>query len=326
MLPGSSARVQAGSPVKLKSSSMEYICCNLCGADDSELLFTSPDRMFHKNVMFNVVRCKRCGLIYTNPRPTPEHINDFYPTEEYLPFTNFRNPILRLIKQAMVRHHVQGMRKLTGSKARILEVGCGTGEYLSGLRDWGGWDVVGVELSPHASKIARERFGLDIITGTLFDAALPPKAFDIVLMRYVLEHIHNPRETLIEINKLLRDKGKFICCSPNVDSLEASVLGKYWGGLDIPRHLYHFSPKTLGKLLQSAGLQICRISYSPLPNDWVWSLRYIVEANGSPACLTRTMNAGNILWLALFAPPSTALALIRQSGRIKIIAERSAVT
>lgn len=305
----------------MRQPDTEYVCCNLCGADDTELFFVGPDRMLHKDGVFNMVRCNRCGLLYTNPRPTPEKITDYYP-EDYSPFVTTHNPIIQHIKGMLVRRDIRAIKKLVGEKARILEVGCGTCEYLAALRDIGGWEAVGVELSPHASEIARERFGLNITTGTLLDAAFPAESFDLVLMKYVLEHVHNPRETLTEIHRILRSNGKFLFWVPNVNSLEAKVFGKYWSEFEVPRHLYLFEPDTLDKLLRSAHLWIRKISFSPVPNNWIGSLRYVAEGKGLPPLFARTLNVDNVFWIALFTPLSATLSWIRQSGRIKGIAEK----
>jgi SAM-dependent methyltransferase len=300
---------------------MECVRCALCGADDSELLFSGPDRMLHKDGLFNVVRCNGCGLIYTNPRPSREKIADYYP-EEYSPFATSQNRIIQHAKGLMVRQDIRRMRRLIGGQGKILEIGCGTGEYLAALRDIGEWKVTGVEPSPYASEIAREKYGLHVISGTLFDAAFPPESFDLVLMKYVLEHVHNPKESLVEVHRVLRNDGKFLLWVPNVNSLEARAFGKYWHGFEIPRHLYHFSPKTLDRLLQSASLHLRRIDFSPVPNNWVHSLRYVVEAKRCPGLITRSLNIDNAFWLALFVPLSFTLSLLRQSGRIRVIAEK----
>lgn len=298
---------------------MEYVNCNLCGADDSEIILR--EHLLSKGESFNIVRCRRCGLIYVNPRPTPEKIADYY-SEDYPPFRTTRSPIVRYIKKMMIHREARKLKGLKREKVGVLEIGCGRGEVLADLRGVGKWELKGVELSPYASQIAREKFGLDVITGTIFDATFPPESFDVVLMKHVLEHVPNPRETLSEIHRILRDNGKLLLWTPNIKSLEAQVWGRHWHGLEIPRHLYHFSPETLTKLLQAAHLKVCKIDFSLVPNDWVWSLREAVVATRLFSSVAKTMHIENIFWLVLFAPLSSILGLFKQSGRIKAVAEK----
>jgi SAM-dependent methyltransferase len=213
-----------------------------------------------------LVRCRKCGLIYLNPRPTPAAIGAYYP-DHYLPFLpaieDERSWFRRLDRQhALYRRH-KVLRRWIGrpenGHARLLDVGCATGVFLDGMRRQG-WQAQGVELSPGAAEYARGRFCLDVFTGTLQQAALAPASFDVITLWDVLEHVYDPKGTLHEIHRLLKPGGAFVFSLPDPDCIEARLFGRYWAGLDIPRHLTIFSRQVLLRLLAETGFE--HVDYS----------------------------------------------------------------
>ena len=206
----------------------EYVSCDLCGSDDTTLLFVGKDRMTYKEGEFNVVKCNNCGLVYLNPRPTQTEISRFY-SEEYSPFKSDKNKLIKYVERKIAERDVKKIKKLINkNNINILEIGCATGEYLSYLRDIGGGNVTGVEISPYAAEYARREHRLNVITGTIFDGKFTDESFDVIIMKHVFEHVHNPSETLKEINRLLDKNGKFIFIVPNIHTIETKIFGKYW--------------------------------------------------------------------------------------------------
>ena len=221
-------------------TNMEYVNCDLCGADDTTLLFVEKDRMTYRDGEFNVVKCNSCGLVYLNPRPTQAKISEFYP-DVYSPFKSDKNRLIKYVEKKIAEKSVNEIKRLVNKdNIKILEIGCGTGAYLALLRDIGGWDVMGVEMSPYAAECAMREHGLNVITGTIFDGKFTDEFFDVIIMKHVLEHVYNPSESLKEISRALSKDGKLILIIPNIDSVETKIFGKYWQGWDVPRHLYDF--------------------------------------------------------------------------------------
>jgi SAM-dependent methyltransferase len=97
---------------------------------------------------------------------------------------------------------------------------------------------------------------LDVFAGEITDAGFADNSFDIVTMWDVLEHVRDPLRVLCEVRRILRPGGLLLCSTPNVDSVDANLFGRYWIGYDFPRHLYVFSSSTLGRLLRQAGLHV----------------------------------------------------------------------
>lgn len=141
---------------------------------------------------------------------------------------------------------------------RLLDVGCGTGKDLEGFREMG-WQVTGVEMSPYAASAARQRLGCEILVGDFEEVPLGDKGFDVVRFSHSLEHLPSPRRALEKAYRILRAGGLLWIEVPNAASLERRLFGKHWFGWDLPRHLYHFTPQTLVRMLTCAGFRPVKI-------------------------------------------------------------------
>ncbi len=260
--PAARSRFRKGkAPVNTNSESVR---CNLCGSDDSQMLHEIPDYLLGRTaVRARFVRCRRCGLIYQSPRPPIDLMDAHYPpaygahafdgTEERTSWLFRTSARYGLVKRARVVTRYR-------SGGRLLDVGCGTGEFLDWMQRQPNWRVEGVETSTRIAGVARDRYGLSVFTGQLEQAAFPEKTFDTITMWDVLEHLHDPSASLKEVHRVLNDSGTLILRVPNADSLERKVFDRYWSGLDAPRHLYVFSPHTLRDLLERAHFKILEIS------------------------------------------------------------------
>ena len=120
------------------------------------------------------------------------------------------------------------------------------------MREYG-LDVVGLDPSPHACRIARDHYGLEVVCGVLQEAELPEESFHAVTFFDVVEHLHDPIGDLRQAHRLLRPGGTAFVKVPNIAALQAHLFGKWWYALDVPRHLFHFSPRSLHKALKKAG-------------------------------------------------------------------------
>jgi SAM-dependent methyltransferase len=116
-----------------------------------------------------------------------------------------------------------------------------------------GWDVTGVDTSADAVEQVRRRLGLRALAGSLPHPELAESSFDLITMWHALEHVHEPLVVLREAHRLLAERGKLLVAVPNIDSLPFRWFGPAWFGLDLPRHLTHFTPETLRRMLEHAG-------------------------------------------------------------------------
>ncbi len=142
----------------------------------------------------------------------------------------------------------------------MLDLGCGAGQFLLEMRERG-WTVRGAELDSNAAAAGR-RDGLDIFGGTLHDAAFPSAAFDYVRSNHSFEHIHNPREVLREIRRIVRPDGRLFIGVPNLAGLMPKMWGTYWWYLGSPVHTYGYTPASISRLLAEEGFQVEKIGYN----------------------------------------------------------------
>lgn len=301
---------------------MEIVNCNFCGADDSHLFLINRDRLLNKDDLFSLVQCNQCDLIYLNPRPSAQEIKAFYPDSYGVYTSDQTNPVLRWLKELLWSQDRALLNKYISDQARILEVGCGSGEYLAYMRDKAGWEVQGIEISPFIVEKAKQDYNLKVHLGTLTQTQLPEQAFDAVIMKYVLEHVHDPLESVTKISQILKPGGIFYFIIPDPDSWELKLFGKYWNGLDTPRHLFLFPRNTIEATLRKCGLVPVSTSYTVIPNDLILSLRFMLEDKGAPEALTRFVRWDNLLLIGLISPISFILGKIGKSGAMRMIAQK----
>lgn len=247
------------------------IKCNFCNNKEN-IPVLSLDLKYLKEILpedveegFKVVKCKDCGLLYSIPRPDESKIPNLYQEEFFRKMdcsewnvTGKTNPLNEFIESLGIKKKCKSILKYkkTGS---ILDIGCATGMFLLKMQDYG-WKVQGVEVGSFAVKLARKR-GIDVFEGTLHNARYEDQTFDVVTMWNVLDHLSNPKETLLEINRILRDNGFLIINVANVDSFEQRLFKKYWIGWGVPWHLHYFSPHSIKNMLSYANFTVKEMKY-----------------------------------------------------------------
>ncbi|MBU2573291.1 MAG: class I SAM-dependent methyltransferase [Elusimicrobia bacterium] len=220
--------------------------CDFCGGRDFEFLFCGRDYLAFSPASFNLVRCRRCRAVCLNPRPA-----DILP---YYEMYRKGAPDGRLV-DFLSPDRVKLVRKLK-PRGRALDIGCGRGSFLSGLKD-SGWEGYGCDISPEACERATRESGLTNIYNCGAEALdLPESFFDIITFWHSLEHLERPREALEKAVRLLKDDGVLVIESPDFSSLQARFFKDRWFMLDLPRHQYQFEPANLEAKLAAAGLAV----------------------------------------------------------------------
>lgn len=159
----------------------------------------------------------------------------------------------------------RGLERLSefGSRGRLLDVGCGRGLFLK-LAQEKGWKVEGVDVSRHAAEYGRRSLGIEVRTGTLEEAAFRSQSFDAVTLWDCLEHVDDPLGTLREVHRVLRERGRCLVLTPNMDSLiprlgtflSAVSLGEIRTPVELlydRHHNYFFTETNLREMLARAG-------------------------------------------------------------------------
>ncbi len=267
--------------------------------------------------VFPVVMCRSCGLVYLNPRPNDALLACYYP-KEYPPYQRGKG----LVGLATILIRRRTARKIGAwlpHGARVLEVGCAFGDLLVPLRD-AGFEVMGIEPSPYASSVARDQYGLNVHTGTVFDAPLRAGAFDAIVMRGVVEHFPSPRTALGRISSALKHGGYLFLATPNHDSLDRKVFGEFWHGYQVPRHLNLFTTTTLPRVLDAAGFQVEQVRYRVVTNDWIKSTRYVLEGRWGKRLWLGLISMQNPVLHLLALPITMAQSILKIGGRMEIVA------
>jgi SAM-dependent methyltransferase len=210
---------------------------------------------------------------------------------------------------------------------RALELGCSTGNYLAALHRRG-WDVYGVELCAGPARVAREA-GWNVHQGTLETAGLQDETFDLIAAWMVLEHVPEPVTTIQTIHQLLRADGTLLLGVPNVACWQRYLFGANWYCLDLPRHLQHFSPSILRKLLEQAGFEQIEIVHHRTLLGLVGSLGIVIRrwfpAVRPGGWMQRYPEQPRLLLQLLLSPLAIACSLIRQGEGLTVKAKKRAV-
>jgi 2-polyprenyl-3-methyl-5-hydroxy-6-metoxy-1,4-benzoquinol methylase len=170
--------------------------------------------------------------------------------------------------------HGEALRLYKQSGA-VLDLGCSSGSFLESLTSEP-WELYGIEMSSDCARNAEARSGAKVFVGDILDAPFPPESFDVITCFDVLEHLYEPRQVMAKVREWLKPGGIFYVFLPNVDSAEARVFGSYWCGLELPRHLFHFSPPSLKYLAKSQGLEEVSLVTSRNPSVG-YSMRYFFD-------------------------------------------------
>lgn len=246
-----------------KMNDFEYVDCPICGSNERNDLLKAPDRFnLRDGDIFQLVSCKQCEFVYLNPRPNPETISQFYQNDEYQPFLStqanfsFFERLYTLIRTFTNKNK---LRKILEFKqcGRILDIGCGTGEFLNGMK-MNGWETFGVEKDRSAVKFAKSAYKLNVKAGELVEADFEKKGFDVITLWHVLEHVYFPVDEFNLIKELLKDDGILLIALPNISSPDAGFYKNNWIALDTPRHLTHFTEKNIVDLCGRTGFQVVR--------------------------------------------------------------------
>jgi 2-polyprenyl-3-methyl-5-hydroxy-6-metoxy-1,4-benzoquinol methylase len=242
---------------------IHYARCPVCGSENINPLLTVKDYSVSQEE-FVIWQCTDCSLRFTQDVPDEESIGRYYQSEDYISHSNTSKGLVNQVYQKVRNHTLLQKAKLiidnTVAKGRILDLGAGTGAFLDTMKNKG-WEIFGIEPDTGARQQAKNLFGLDLAdTNSLND--LPAKHFDAITLWHVLEHVHQLHNYIDRLKDLLKPGGKIFIAVPNYSSVDGAVYKLFWAAYDVPRHLYHFTPKSMQVLMQKHSLNI--ISKKPM--------------------------------------------------------------
>jgi 2-polyprenyl-3-methyl-5-hydroxy-6-metoxy-1,4-benzoquinol methylase len=316
----------------LKNTCEVLDSCPMCSSASRELLYDDlEDYAFRcapgKWVMY---QCASCGIAYLDPRLNQESIGlaykQYYTHQKAAPnksrldnlklamINGYRNirfgvefsPSNRLWvlyylfprRRRTIDSEGRGLEKIHDDRApKVLDVGCGNGVFLVFAKMLG-WQAFGVEPDPLAAKTASE---LEVEVLAKFIDDVPDKyneSFDAITLSHVIEHVHDPVAMIQKCHHLLVEGGRLWMETPNINSQGHQRYGKYWRGLEAPRHLMIFNWRSLKALLKKAGfIQISReiVHYS---SKWMFkeSLAQLERDSRKASFIEKMKLLGAVYW------------------------------
>lgn len=232
--------------------------CVCCGSEQVQNVFTVTDYTV-TNELFDVWECTNCTYRFTQNIPSEENIGAYYKSENYISHTDTTKGLVSKIYHAVRNITIKSKRNLINqisTKGNLLDIGAGTGAFAHHMQQ-NGWKVIGLEPDEEATKVAASKLGLVLQPINDF-YRLTPNQFNCITLWHVLEHVHELDNYFIQFKKLLAANGKLVIAVPNYTSADAGFYQQYWAAYDVPRHLHHFSPKSLQTLAQKHGFELIK--------------------------------------------------------------------
>ena len=211
---------------------------------------------------FEIWECKSCTQRFTQNVAEENEIGKYYQSENYISHSDTSKGLINnLYHKVRKRTLIQKRKLIENATAKIsgniLDVGAGTGAFLNTMKI-AKWNCAGIEPDETARKKALELYNIDLKEAEKL-YLLSPQSFDAITLWHVLEHVHELHKYVEQLKNLLSAEGKLFIAVPNYTSCDEKIYSEYWAAYDVPRHLYHFSPKAMEVLLNAHGLKIEKI-------------------------------------------------------------------
>lgn len=268
---------------------IHYQICPVCNAATITNVLQVKDYTV-SGESFVIAACSSCSFRFTQDVPDADSIAPYYKSEDYISHTNTAtgliNRLYHFVRNRTIVQKRKLIEKITGKKTgKLLDIGSGIGVFLSEMKK-NGWEATGLEPDEDARSVAKKVYNIELVgTNHLFQ--LPTEHYDAITMWHVLEHVHELTEYVRQVKSVLHPKGKLFIAVPNYTSLDATIYKEHWAAYDVPRHLYHFSPGAMKRLMEKHGLKI--LQYKPM-----WYDSFYVSL------LSSKYKNGKTNWLAAF--------------------------
>jgi len=195
----------------------------------------------------------------TYPKPSEEELPEYYKSEEYISHTDAKkslfDKVYQLVKNYTLSKKVKLINSFKTEEKRLLDVGCGTGDFINTSKNKS-WKVVGVEPSKKARELAIIKIKENIFSSLdkLIDSN--PKKFDVISLWHVLEHVPDYEIYIQKLQSLLKPNGYLLIAVPNYKSYDAQFYKEFWAAYDVPRHLWHFSQKSISLIFEKENMKV----------------------------------------------------------------------
>jgi 2-polyprenyl-3-methyl-5-hydroxy-6-metoxy-1,4-benzoquinol methylase len=229
--------------------------CPVCGGENLQHLLLSKDNtVSHKT--FEVRQCQTCKLGITTPRPADKDLHQYYVSDDYISHSNkgktLVDKVYLIARSFTLKWKLKIIQQTSTTPGKILDYGCGTGEFLSTCRN-AGWTTVGVEPSSTAREQAKQ-----LTNSSIYESlqSVTDYKFNVITLWHVLEHVGDLDQTLSLLKSKLDENGTIFIAVPNHSSWDGQHYKEHWAGYDTPRHLWHFSRETMKVLINKNGMKV----------------------------------------------------------------------
>lgn len=247
--------------------------CPVCDQSNFSVFKKVPDWLVSKEV-FDIQQCASCGFKFTGNAPTEQEVGPYYNSEEYVEHSDTKKGIIYSVyhkaREIMLGYKLRKIQKL-GVGKKLLDVGSGSGYFLNHMKQ-NGYDTTGVEISEKARELCKSKFDIDAHLPAVFLSKKLDSDYDLVTLWHVFEHVYTYHEYFELFHSSLKADGRLILALPNSDSIDAKLYGEYWAAYDTPRHLWHFTPKTIEQFAAKRGFILekkYRLPLDPFFNSMV---------------------------------------------------------
>lgn len=287
--------------------------CPVCQRTNFSTIGKVSDHSQTTQESFLLNSCRHCGLQFINPRPFEDEMAQYYSTAYYkltpfndkmstmkkfalaswfgYPLTNGASPfhtgVFKLL-QPFFKNKLGRQIPDFVEDGFLLEIGCGRGEYLAKMRDFG-WNVRGVDVSQEAIDFAKNHYQLDVCVAGADNLPYDDAFFDVVFLKHVIEHLHEPIAIMKEIFRVLKPNGRILMTTPNTSSLGNRLFGKQWMHYDPPRHLMVYNPKSLSHLFNLTGVALLTLNAPATNSSSVFRQSFATTFDGRFALVNKLL-------------------------------------
>ena len=234
--------------------------CLVCGHNKFKTLFSCKD-FVATGEDFQLQYCESCTFLFTNPRPSISEIGKYYQSDQYISHAGEKKGLIYkvydIVRDFSIKQKLDLIKKYHKT-GKLMDLGCGLGYFLNGVKLDKTFDGLGVDISDDAVEYVKNTFGINVENESELDN-LDKHTFDIITQWHVLEHVHYLNERMQQLHHLLKQDGTMFIAVPNSKSKDAEIYKEYWDGYDVPRHLYHFNQKSFSLLIEKHGFEIVEI-------------------------------------------------------------------
>ncbi len=211
---------------------------------------------------FEILKDARLDFLVTSPRPLPDDLMNYYESESYISHTdanqNWFDKTYQLVKKITLKSKIKKLKKVHPNATSILDVGCGTGDFLKVCKDKE-YEIFGIEPHKKARSLAQSKVNSTEIYDSL--STLQNKnhcKYDIITLWHVLEHVPDLENYIKTLKDLLNPEGVLVIAVPNYLSYDANYYKNFWAAYDVPRHLWHFSKEAIASLFKKVDLKVTK--------------------------------------------------------------------